>query len=313
MHVRDQGGRHRRSVLVAGLTVAMTAFFALFAQVALGQAEGFGRVPRLAALVPPVPTALTTPDKIPGQFDLLPSGAATYRTPVEVPPGVAGVEPKLAFVDNSQAGAGPLGLGWSIEGLSAINRCPKTMATDGVRGTIRHAPDNRFCLGGQKLINVGGVYEAAGRMYRTEIDIFSQIQAVSAAPGDAVNGPSGLGSSEKTSTAYTYGGPKAEYASPKHADSSHGLLGFPWMKAKKESTGIATAANLSQQWSYVGQVVSSETRLGSRLLKHSTTQLDRRAAAHWGEGHLGSASTRCEGQAVNVCFRSVDVIKVIIM
>lgn len=98
----------------------------------------------------------TVPGKIPGEFAISPSGAATYRIPIEVPPGVAGMQPQLALSYNSQAGNGIMGMGWSIEGLSAITRCPKTMATDGVRGGVNFNTEDRFCLDGQRLINVLG-------------------------------------------------------------------------------------------------------------------------------------------------------------
>ena len=110
-----------------------------------------------------------------GQFAVSPSGAATYTVPIQVPPGVAGMQPQLALVYNSQAGNGLLGMGWNISGLSAITRCPRTMAQDGVRGGVNYDANDRFCLDGQRLILVGGIYGAAGSEYRTEMESFARI------------------------------------------------------------------------------------------------------------------------------------------
>lgn len=43
----------------------------------------------------------------PGQFSVSASGAATYSIPTQVPPGIAGLEPKLAINYGSQSGSGP--------------------------------------------------------------------------------------------------------------------------------------------------------------------------------------------------------------
>ena len=114
---------------------------------------------------------------IPGQFGVSPSGAATYSIPIQVPPGVAGMQPKLSLEYNSQGGNGILGMGWSLSGLSAITRCPKTIATDGIRGSVNYNTEDRFCLDGQRLMVKPGsmAYGAAASEYRTEIDSFSKI------------------------------------------------------------------------------------------------------------------------------------------
>lgn len=103
------------------------------------------------------------------------SGAFTYQIPIKVPPGTAGVEPKLVISYNSQAGNGLLGVGWSLEGLPSITHCPKTLAQDGVRGAVNYDTNDRYCLDGRRLVAISGSYGASGTEYRTELDGFSKI------------------------------------------------------------------------------------------------------------------------------------------
>ncbi|MFH1814909.1 MAG: FG-GAP-like repeat-containing protein, partial [Pseudomonadota bacterium] len=123
----------------------------------------------------PVSNAQTM--SLPGQFSVSETGAATYTIPIEVPPGVAGMEPKLALVYNSQSGNGLLGMGWSLSGLSAITRCPRTMAQDGVRGGVNYDLNDRYCLDGQRLILMSGTEGGNGAEYRTERESFDKIVA----------------------------------------------------------------------------------------------------------------------------------------
>ena len=60
--------------------------------------------------------------------------------------------PTLSLNYNSQSGNGPLGVGWSLGGLSAITRCPATYAQDGFKGGINYDGNDRFCLDGQRLV-----------------------------------------------------------------------------------------------------------------------------------------------------------------
>ena len=67
-----------------------------------------------------------------GSFDVTLSGTSTYTIPIRLAPGAAGTEPKLALTYDSQSPSGSLGAGWSITGISAITRGPKTRFADGV-------------------------------------------------------------------------------------------------------------------------------------------------------------------------------------
>jgi Salmonella virulence plasmid 65kDa B protein len=117
------------------------------------------------------------------QFAVTESGAATVSIPIQVPRGIGGIEPQLSLSYSSAAGNGLIGLGWTLSGISAITRCPKTMATDSVRGTVKFTSSDRFCLDGQRLIltsvaDSDANYGKAGSTYSTERDSFSQIGAV---------------------------------------------------------------------------------------------------------------------------------------
>jgi hypothetical protein len=129
--------------------------------------------------------AAAGPMNLEGQFAVNQSGAATYTIPIQVPPGIAGIEPKLSLNYNSQSGNGLLGVGWSLGGLSAITRCPRTMAQDNVRGSVNFDLNDRYCLDGQRLIAINGADGGDGTEYRTEVESYSKIISY----GSAGNGP----------------------------------------------------------------------------------------------------------------------------
>ena len=130
-------------------------------------------------------TAATVPGAIPGSFGVSESGAATYGIPIAVPPGTAGMEPKLSLDYASQRGNGIVGVGWSIGGLSAIARCSQTIVHDGQTRGVQLDANDRFCLDGQRLLLVNGAsYGAVGAEYRTEIESFSRIVSYGGTAGD---------------------------------------------------------------------------------------------------------------------------------
>ncbi|MBO1349455.1 MAG: VCBS repeat-containing protein [Hormoscilla sp. GUM202] len=125
------------------------------------------------AIAAPAPSAQV--GTIPGEFAVNGNGGATYTVPIEVPPGINGVQPNLSLVYNSQQGNGLLGVGWQLAGLSAIARCGKTIATDGARGGVNFDSGDRFCFDGQRLMAVSGNYGANGTEYRTERETWVRV------------------------------------------------------------------------------------------------------------------------------------------
>ncbi|MEI9988947.1 MAG: FG-GAP-like repeat-containing protein [Rhizomicrobium sp.] len=123
---------------------------------------------------------------VPGQFGVGATGAATYSIPIAAPPGTAGMVPAVSLDYSSQGTDGIVGWQWSLGGLPAITRCARAIQEDSVHGGINYDSNDRFCLGGQRLMVISGTYGANASEYRTEIDTFNKIVAY----GTAGSGPS---------------------------------------------------------------------------------------------------------------------------
>lgn len=136
-----------------------------------------------------------------GAFSVDDSGTANFQIPIAVPPGVGGIVPSLSLVYSSQALNGPLGVGWSLNGVSLITRCPRTLPQDGVRGGVKFNADDRFCMDGQRLMGAGGTYGAANSSYRTELDSFAKVTS----HGTAGSGPAFFAVRTKTGLVLEFG------------------------------------------------------------------------------------------------------------
>lgn len=96
---------------------------------------------------------------VPDSIAVSPIGALIYSMPIQVPPGIGVIEPKLALSYSSQSGVGLAGIGWSIAGLSSISRCLQTVAQDtGVlpNGMVNFTSSDRFCIDGKRLMALNG-------------------------------------------------------------------------------------------------------------------------------------------------------------
>lgn len=146
-------------------------------------------------------------------------GAPAYDFQIDVPPGIAGVQPNVGLSYSGSTGAknGSLGVGWALSGQSHIARCPATKDTDGIRRDVTYGPNDKLCLDGQRLIQTdasgavlgSGAYDQAKiasqigdakglgvsqgdgtvREYRTETDGYVRIRAYGNVSSNANNGP----------------------------------------------------------------------------------------------------------------------------
>jgi hypothetical protein len=160
-------------------------------------------------------------------------GGAAYSYPIGVPPGIAGMQPALSLSYAGGGVNGPVGHGWSVQGISMITRCAATRRIDGAPRGVQFDSDDKLCLDGQRLIQttVGGgltvqpvrktdgdrrvktfaqAGDAAGvtsgyREYRTEKDSFSRIRAYGLTGSEVNNGPQYFRVWTKSGQVYEYG------------------------------------------------------------------------------------------------------------
>jgi RHS repeat-associated protein len=148
----------------------------------------------IAAYIPVAiaPPLLAAPDAgtLPGGIAVGMTGAATYSIPIEIPPGSGGMQPEVALAYSSQGGNGPMGVGWTLTGMSTIHRCTKTIAQDGAPGRIRFDNGDRLCLNDERLMRSNGAnpgtdvnaidaaYWASGGEYHTEHENFARVTAI---------------------------------------------------------------------------------------------------------------------------------------
>jgi RHS repeat-associated protein len=128
----------------------------------------------LAALLPEAEAAV---GRIEAGYGVTASGSPAYRIPIEVTEGIGGMTPQLAVSYAGPTARSILGVGFTLEGLSAITRCPKTLAQDGVAEAPVVVSTDRYCLGGARLRLVSGTYGASESTYRTELDAVARITA----------------------------------------------------------------------------------------------------------------------------------------
>ena len=85
-------------------------------------------------------------------------GQLQYSIPINLPEGSAGINPSFSIDYSSGAGYGHLGMGFSISGLSSIDRCSTDYIRDGQVNGVTGAASDRACLNGTRLVLALGEY-----------------------------------------------------------------------------------------------------------------------------------------------------------
>ncbi len=177
--------------------------FVLLLQLAACSGQRETEAPSMSVL-PDVVTTETTTDfvgKMDSHFRVNLNGGAEYSIPVKVPPGTGKLAPKLSLLYNSKGGNGLLGMGWRLNGFSVIERTARTLAQDGIRGSVQYNADDKYALDGQRLININGSYGADGSIYHTEIESWSKIKSL----GSCGSGPCSFQVNTKEGVLMEYG------------------------------------------------------------------------------------------------------------
>ncbi|TDK59546.1 FG-GAP-like repeat-containing protein [Sapientia aquatica] len=166
------------------------------------------------------------------QISVSPNGTPSYSYPINVPPGIAGMQPNVGLSYRASGVNGPVGYGWAIQGMSMITRCPGNLGIDGYTPSVNFNGNDKLCLDGQRLVQTdtnGNIVNANGSTnppslahpfqsqdsagltgssyveYRTTTDSFARIRAYGSVGGNLANGPAYFMVWTKSGQIYEYG------------------------------------------------------------------------------------------------------------
>lgn len=125
-----------------------------------------------------------------GELTVNGMGAANYKVPIALPPGVKDVAPQIALTYSSSANNGIAGYGWNIVGISSITRMGTRIDLDGYVDGVDFDENDQFALDGQRLIRENrGV--SGGVLFYTENYTNLRIMSYGsfAYPGSSGSGP----------------------------------------------------------------------------------------------------------------------------
>ena len=145
---------------------------------------------------------------LPGSFEVTPQGSAQYTLPLQLPPANAGPQPDIALSYNSLSHNAELGVGWSLQGLSTISRCPERLEVEGYTGSVDFDAKDHYCFNGHYMISTGP------DTYQLETNHSVLIRSA----GNMGEGPNTFTLYHPEGTITTFGGPGAHQKRPNSQD-----------------------------------------------------------------------------------------------
>lgn len=120
-----------------------------------------------------------------GEHSVGSDGSANYTIPINIIPGIAGMQPDLALSYNQNAGNGALGVGWSMSGLSSIGRCANDSRRREYHGSyiapepwhpVDFSNADKLCYNGVRMVLISGIYGELDSEYRLASESFTKIK-----------------------------------------------------------------------------------------------------------------------------------------
>ena len=108
-------------------------------------------------------------------FGVSQMGGATYSIHIDCPKGINGVEPDLSIVYDSQAGNGPLGMGFGLSCMSSITFTHSDVFHDGCVKPLSYDWTDSLALDGRRLHIKSGTHGTVGAVYTPEGDPFTTV------------------------------------------------------------------------------------------------------------------------------------------
>jgi YD repeat-containing protein len=210
--------------------------------------------------------AATTMGSAAGSFSV-DQGSASYSVQLTVPPGTNGMAPSLSVVYSSGGRNGILGVGFNLQGVSAITRCGAQIVSDGFKGGVNYDANDRFCMNGQRLVQVGTLNGSP--QYRTQKESWKRIVA----NGTCGSGPCSFTVQEKDGTVSTFGanGGSAVLAQgSRFTGSLAGSIRAWLMDTQTDLNGNSMSLAYTQTPSQVGGGTLSQTGTGQVYLDSIT-------------------------------------------